>query len=63
MSIWNCTIGEVEDMELGFVLKYRSLPFGKGDGGMGRNDFVASFGSLRELLLRRTLVHLVILLS
>ena len=29
----------MEDMKPGFVMKYRSLPFGKGDGGMGRNDF------------------------
>jgi len=32
----------MEDMKLGFVMKYRSLPFGKGDGGMGLNDFDAS---------------------
>jgi hypothetical protein len=32
----------MEDMKLGFVMKYRSLPFGKGDEGMGLNDFDAS---------------------
>jgi len=32
----------MEDMKLGFVMKYRSLPCGKGDGGMGLNDFEAS---------------------
>ena len=47
----------MEDMKLGFVMKPRSLPFGKGDGGMGPNDFDASFGSLIWLLLRRTLVQ------
>jgi len=33
----------MEDVKLGFVMKYRSLPFGKGDGGIGRNDFGTSF--------------------
>jgi len=42
MCVWICTIVEVEDMLPGFVMKYRSLPFGKGDGGMGLNDFDAS---------------------
>ena len=46
----------MEDMKLGFVMKYRSLPCGKGDGGIGLNDFDTNFGSLIELLLRRTLV-------
>jgi len=26
---------EVVEMKLVFVMKYRSLPFGKGEGGMG----------------------------
>ena len=33
--VWNCTLAEVVEMKLVFVMKYRSLPFGKGDGGMG----------------------------
>ena len=53
----------MEDMKLGFVMKYRSLPFWKGDGGMGSNDFDISFGSLIGLLLRRILVRLVILFN
>jgi len=32
----------MEDVKLGFVMNYRSRPFGKGDGGMGPNDFDAS---------------------
>jgi hypothetical protein len=32
----------MEDVKLGFVMKYCSLPFGKGDGGMGPNDFDAT---------------------
>ena len=63
MYVWNCIIVEVEDMKLGFGVQDRSLPFGKGGGGMGLNDFVTSFGSLIWLSLRRTLVRSVILLS
>jgi len=33
--VWNCTIAEVVEKKLVFVMKYRSLPFGKGEGGMG----------------------------
>jgi len=33
--VWNCKMVEVVEMKLVFVLKYRSLPFGKGEGGMG----------------------------
>jgi hypothetical protein len=51
----------MEDMKSGFAMKHRSLSFGKGDGGMGRNDFDTSLGSLIGLLLRRTLVRSVIL--
>ncbi len=53
----------MEDIKLGFVMKYRSLPCGKGDGGMSPKDFVTNGGSLIGLLLRRTLVRSVILLS
>ena len=33
--VWNCTIAEVLEEKLVFVMKYRSLPEGKGEGGMG----------------------------
>jgi len=46
-----------KNKKFGFIMKRRSLPFGKGDGGMGRNDFDINFGSLIGLLLRRTLVQ------
>jgi hypothetical protein len=47
----------MEDMKLGFVMKYRSLSFGEGEGGRGQDVCITNFGSLIELLLRRTLVE------
>jgi hypothetical protein len=33
--VWNWAMAEVAETRLVFVMKYRSLPFGKGGGGMG----------------------------
>jgi hypothetical protein len=33
--VWIYSKDEVEDIEFEFVLKHRSLPFGKGVGGLG----------------------------
>ena len=34
-DVWNCTIAEVEDIKFVIAMTHLSLPFGKGDGGMG----------------------------
>ena len=44
----------MEDLRLGFVMKRRFLPFGKGGGGIGLgDDFDTSICSLIGLPLRR----------
>ena len=60
--VWNYSKGEVEDLKPGFVMKHRSLPFGKGGGGLGLDvdNCVTSFSSLIVHSLRRTLVLIVL---